>query len=126
MTFLRFNQFLVTKFRSGHYSSVPSTSLLSVWGGYLMIQFGMASFKVDMTLSGSFTYFKFPMCSIFRLLILFKGQLISKCPYEKLVSSKIPTKLFLDFCPGFFLSFLGASWKLFGLPVGFLIYDIIY
>ena len=28
-----------------------------------------------------------------------KGQLISKCPYEKLVSSKIPTKKFRDFCP---------------------------
>ena len=26
-----------------------------------------------------------------------KGQLISKCPYEMIVSSKIPTKLFLDF-----------------------------
>ena len=25
-----------------------------------------------------------------------KGQLISKCPYEKSVSSKIPTKLFLS------------------------------
>ena len=32
-----------------------------------------------------------------------KGQLISKCPYKKSVSSKIPTKLFLDFCPEFFL-----------------------
>ena len=39
-----------------------------------MIQFGMASFKVDMTLSGSFTYFKFPMCNIFRLLILFRDS----------------------------------------------------
>ena len=39
-----------------------------------------------------------------------KGQLISKCPYEKSVSSKIPTKIFLDFCPAFFCSFLGASW----------------
>ena len=28
-----------------------------------------------------------------------KGQLISKCPYEKSVSSKIPTKIYLDFCP---------------------------
>ena len=28
-----------------------------------------------------------------------KGQLISKCPYEKLVSSKIPTKIFLEFWP---------------------------
>ena len=28
----------------------------------------------------------------------------------------MPTKLFLDFCPDFFCSFLGASWKLFGLP----------
>ena len=44
-----------------------------------------------------------------------KGQLILKWPYEMTVSSKIPTKLFLDFCPKFFCSFLGASWKLFGL-----------
>ena len=43
-----------------------------------------------------------------------KGQLISKCPYEMIVSSKIPTKLFLDFCPEIFCTFLGASWKLFG------------
>ena len=48
---------------------------------------------------------------------LFKGQLISKCPYEKSVSSKIPTKMFLDFCPEIFCSFLGASLKHFGLPV---------
>ena len=39
-----------------------------------------------------------------------KGQLVSKCPYEK---SKIPTKIFLDFCPEFFVVF----W---GLPGGFL------
>ena len=38
------------------------------------------------------------------------GQLISKCPYEKSVSSKIPTKIFLDLCPEIFCSFLGASW----------------
>ena len=31
-----------------------------------------------------------------------------------IVSSKIPTKLF----PGIFCSFLGAFWKLFGLPGG--------
>ena len=53
-----------------------------------------------------------------------KGQLISKCPYEKSVSSKIPTRLFLDFCPEIFCSFLGASWKLFGLP-GDLVSNII-
>ena len=53
-----------------------------------------------------------------------KSQLISKCPYEKSVSSKIPTKLFLDFCPEIFCSFLGASWKLFGLP-GDLVSNII-
>ena len=41
-----------------------------------------------------------------------KGQLISKCPCEIIVSSKIPTKLFLDFCPEIFCSFLGAiSWQ---------------
>ena len=43
-----------------------------------------------------------------------KGRLISKCPYEMIVSSKIPTKLFPDFYPEFFCSFLGASWKLSG------------
>ena len=41
-----------------------------------------------------------------------------------IVSSKIPTKLFLDVCPEFFCSFLGASWKLFGLP-GELVSNII-
>ena len=41
-----------------------------------------------------------------------------------IVSSKIPTKLFLDFCPEIFCTFLGASWKLFGLPVE-LVYNII-
>ena len=30
-----------------------------------------------------------------------KGQLISKCPDEIILSSKMPTKLFLDFCPDF-------------------------
>ena len=43
-----------------------------------------------------------------------KGQLISECPFEIIVSPKIPTKLFLDFCPEIFCTFLGASWKLFG------------
>ena len=32
-----------------------------------------------------------------------KGQLISKCPFGFIVWTKIPTKLFLDFCPEFFL-----------------------
>jgi hypothetical protein len=41
-----------------------------------------------------------------------------------IVSSKIPTKLFLDFCPEFFCSFLGASWKLFELS-GDLVSNII-
>jgi hypothetical protein len=56
--------------------------------------------------------------------VLFKGQLISKCPFGFIVWTKIPTKLFLDFCPEFFCSFLGASWKLFGLP-GDLVCNII-
>ena len=45
--------------------------------------------------------------------LLTKGQLISKCPYEMIVSSKIPTKLFLDFCPEIFYlpgGFLEAFW----------------
>ena len=53
-----------------------------------------------------------------------KGQLIWKCPFGFIVWTKIPTKLFLDFCPEFFCSFLGASWKLFGLP-GDLVCNII-
>ena len=53
-----------------------------------------------------------------------KGQLISKCPFGFIVWTKIPTNLFLDFCLEFFCSFLGASWKLFGLP-GDLVCNII-
>ena len=45
-----------------------------------------------------------------------KGQLISKCPYEKSVSSKIPTKIFLEFCP----EIIVASWGLPGSFLGFL------
>ena len=61
----------------------------------------------------------------FRYLIyLPKGQLISKCPFGVKTSSKKPTKLFLNFCPDFFCSFLGASWKLFELP-GDLVSNII-
>ena len=33
------------------------------------------------------------------VLKVIKGQLISKCPYEKSVSSKIPTKKFPRFLP---------------------------
>ena len=43
-----------------------------------------------------------------------KGQLISKCPFGIIVWTKIPTKLFLDFCPEIFLylpgGFLEAFW----------------
>ena len=34
-----------------------------------------------------------------KLCLLPKGQLISKCPFEKIVSTKIPTKKFDRFCP---------------------------
>ena len=46
-----------------------------------------------------------------------KGQLISKCPFGFIVWAKIPTKLFLDFCPEFFFV---ASWGLHGSSLGFL------
>ena len=45
-----------------------------------------------------------------------KGQLISKCPFGIIVWTKLPTKLFLDFCPEFFV----ASWGLPGSFLGFL------
>ena len=54
-----------------------------------------------------------------------KGQLISKCPFGHKTSSKKPTKLFLDFCPEIFCSFLGASLKLFGTSCS-LMYNITY
>ena len=38
-----------------------------------------------------------------------EGQIISECPYEKSVSSKLPTKIFLNFCPEIFCSFLGGA-----------------
>ena len=34
--------------------------------------------------------------------VLTKGQFISKCPFGIIVWTKIPTKLFLDFCPEIF------------------------
>ena len=57
---------------------------------------------------------------------LFKGQLISECPLGPKTSSKIPTKLLPDFCPEIFCSFLGAPGSFWGLPVGFLVYNITY
>ena len=60
----------------------------------------------------------------FITILFFKGQLISKCPFGVKTSSKIPTKLFLDFCPEIFCTFLGASWKLYGLS-GDLVSNII-
>ena len=47
--------------------------------------------------------------SVSSFFILSKGQLISKCPFGIFVWTKLPTKLFLDFCHEFFCSFLGAS-----------------
>ena len=55
-----------------------------------------------------------------------KGQTKSKCPYEIIVYPKMATKKILDFCPEIFCSFLGASWKLWGLSVGFLTSNITY
>ena len=42
-----------------------------------------------------------------------KGQLISKCLFGVIVSTKIAKKYYKNFCPKSFYSFLGASWKLF-------------
>jgi len=56
----------------------------------------------------------------------FKGQLISKCPFGVKTSSKVPMGLFLDFCLEIFVASLGIPGSVMGLPVGFLIYDIMY
>jgi len=55
-----------------------------------------------------------------------KGQTKSKCPYDIIVSPRIATKGCLGFCPEIFCSSLGASWKLWGLSVGFLTSNITY
>ena len=52
--------------------------------------------------------FQFDLCYKKEILVdpsiyFSKGQLISKCPFEKSVSCKIPMKIFLDFCPEFFM-----------------------
>ena len=44
-----------------------------------------------------------------------KGQLISKCLFAVIISTKNSNgKIYKDFCPEIFCSFLEASWKLFG------------
>ena len=45
-----------------------------------------------------------------------KGQLISKCPFGFIVWTKNQRNYFWISVLSFFCSFLGASWKLFGLP----------
>ena len=45
-----------------------------------------------------------------------KGQLISKCPFGIIVWTKNQCNYFWISALNFFCSFLGASWKLFGLP----------
>ena len=42
--------------------------------------------------------------------IVTKGQLISKCPFGFIVWTKLPTKLFLNFCPEIFCTFLETFW----------------
>ena len=62
---------------------------------------------------------------LFWVLVFGFMNLVSVDAKERsIVWTKIPTKLLLDFCPEFFCSFLGASWKLFGLP-GELVCNII-
>ena len=77
-------------------------------------------------LDKEFPVIQFLLLTDSRDILRIKGQLISKCPYEMIVSSKIPTKLFLDICPEFFCSFLRLPGSFLGLPVGFLISDITY
>ena len=64
--------------------------------------------------SGIFYFNFWSQFLITRKLLPCKGQLISKCPFGFIVWTKLPTKLFLNFCPEIFCTFLGASWKLFG------------
>ena len=57
---------------------------------------------------------EFQTWNFFTFQIIITGQLISKLPFGFIVWTKLPTKLFLNFCPEIFCTFLGASWKLFG------------
>ena len=55
-----------------------------------------------------------------------KGQLISKCPFGRKTSPKKPTKNFWISALKFFVASLGLPGSFWGLPVGFLMYDITY
>ena len=76
------------------------------WLGSIKIGLAKIRFKVIGTPSGRHGQQSFPLGP--------KGQLISKCPFGFIVWTKLPTKLFLNFCLEIFCFFLGASWKLFG------------
>ena len=69
-----------------------------------------------------------PSSEVFPALLFFawksKGQLISKCPFGFIVWTKKQRNYFWISVLSFFCSFLGASWKLFGLP-GDLVCNII-
>ena len=77
-------------------------------------------------LDKEFPVIQFLLLTDSRDILRIKGQLISKCPYEMIVSSKIPPKLFLNFCPGIFVPSWGLPGIFLKLPVGFLVYDISY
>ena len=54
-----------------------------------------------------------------------KGQLNSELIYEVIVSPKMPTKFFPDFCPGSLLDGRAEIWKTFGWHFGRNDYDLI-
>ena len=85
---------------------------------FLKIQYFLLHMLL-ITLLGKKCFVAFFLIARIGLWLLVKGQLISKCPFGVKTSSKIPTKLFLDFCPEIFCSFLGgfleAFWPSWGL-----------
>ena len=50
--------------------------------------------------------------------MLYKGQLISELIYEVVVSPKIPTQNFKDFCPGSLLEGKAEIFVIFGCDFG--------
>ena len=84
------------------------------------------NFQILHNLSGAkkveITFIK--ICPFSNLFVkISKGQLISKCLYNLIILTKLATKMLEGFLKDIFLEFPGSF---LGLPVGFLIDDIMY
>ena len=91
----------------GYKMSIPyhSTLEIKIWGN--MFKFGWNKKNKDFEQKKSWIWYIYP-----------KSQLNSKWIYEVIVSSKIPTKNYRDFCPGSLLEGMAKISVIFGWDFG--------